>query len=247
MLVESKLTAHAQFARDGYLVAEDLFTADEMTQAKAEVRRILDEVRAERLACNDARDNGVYVGLTIKSPFFRALNADARIANYWEEIFGPNIEFWSDKIVYKSAGVDFGSPWHQDYTYWKGANKYSVWIALDDATPENGCLKFIPGSHQSLVNHGGTDKEGIGFGNRLRPEDVDESKAVVVPARKGTAVFFHDLTLHSSYRNSSGKDRWALISTYRDASKDDLPYPFATAAFMVRGERTGRELPTGNV
>ncbi len=240
MLVETKIGA--QFARNGYVVVEDLFSADEMTQAKAEVRRVLDEVKSERLAKSDSRDNGVYVGLTIKSAYFKALNGDARIANVWEEIYGPNIEFWSDKIVYKSAGVDFGSPWHQDYTYWKGANKYSVWIALDDATPENGCLKFIPGSHKSLVSHGGKDVEGVGFTNRLRPEDIDESKAVVVPARKGTAVFFHDLTLHASFANTSGKDRWALISTYRDASQDDLRYDFATAAFMVRGVRSGREL-----
>lgn len=238
MLVEAKVGA--QFARDGYVIVEDLFSADEMAQAKAEVRRVLDEVNAERKKDGTFRDNGVYVGLSVRSAFFRKLNADARIADIWEEIFGPNIEFWSDKIVFKSADVDFGSPWHQDYPYWKGANKYSVWIALDDATPENGCLKMIPGSHKSEVNHGGKDTDGVGFGNRLRPEDVDESKAVIVPARKGTAVFFHDLTLHSSFANKSGKDRWALISTYRDASKDDQHYDFATAAFMVRGVRTGK-------
>ena len=240
MLVQS--TLGTTFQRDGYVVVEDLFSADEMAQAKTEVRRILGEVKAERAANDDSRDNGVYVGLTLRSALFKRFNADARIADVWEEIFGPNIEFWSDKIVYKSAGVDYGSPWHQDYTYWKGANKYSVWIALDDATPENGCLKFVPGSHRSLVAHTGSDKEGVGFVNRLRPEDVDEKSVVVTPARRGTAVFFHDLTLHSSFPNTSGKDRWALISTYRDASKDDLFYDFAKAAFMVRGKQTGKIL-----
>ena len=226
------------FQRDGYVVVPNLFSAEEVGAAKAEVRRVLDEVKSER----SGRDNGVYVGLTLRSALFKNLNGDPRIADVWEQIFGSNIEFWSDKIVYKSAGVDFGSPWHQDYMYWKGAHKYSVWIALDDATPDNGCLKFIPGSHRSEVAHGGADSDGVGFSNRLKPEDVDESKAAICPATKGTAVLFHDLTLHSSFPNTTGKDRWALISTYRDASQDDIPYDFAKAAFMVRGTRTGKEL-----
>ena len=238
MLVQANITE--TFKRDGFVVAEDLFSSEEMTRAKEEVRAVLSKVAPER--AKQGPDNGVFVGLTLNSPLFKALNADARIADIWEDVFGPNIEFWSDKIVYKSAGVDFGSPWHQDYMYWKGANKYSVWIALDDATPENGCLKLMPGSHRSEVSHKGEDKSGAGFVHRLRPEDVDESKAVVVPARKGTAVFFHDLTLHSSFPNKTGKDRWALISTFRDASKDDIAYDFAKAAFMVRGTRTGKTL-----
>lgn len=228
-----------QFERDGYVIAEDLFTREEMAAAKAEIRHVLERVRGKDKDGNAPKDNGVFVGITLNSPHFKALNSDPRMVDVLEQIVGPNLEFWSDKVVYKSAGVDFGSPWHQDWTYWKGAAKFSVWLALDDATPENGCLKFIPGSHKQHFSHGGKDLEGVGFVNRLRPEDVDESKAIVTPARAGTAVFFHDLTLHSSFANKSGKDRWALISTYRDASKDDLKYGFAKAAFMVRGVRTG--------
>ena len=231
------------FERDGYVIVEDLFTREEMVQAKEETRNVLARVRAKAPPGRAPKDSGVFVGLTLNSAYFKGLNADPRLVDVLEQIVGPNLEFWSDKIVYKSAGVDFGSPWHQDWTYWKGAAKFSVWIALDDATPENGCLKFIPGSHKKHFHHGGSDTEGIGFGNRLRPEDVDESQAVVTPARAGTAVFFHDLTLHSSFQNKSGKDRWALISTFRDASQDDLAYDFAKAAFMVRGVRTGKDLP----
>ena len=228
------------FNRDGYVILEDIFTREYCAAAKEEVRNILARERAKDTSGKPHRDTGVFVGLTLNSEFFKRMNADPRVVDVLAEIVGPNLEFWSDKIVYKSAGVDFGSPWHQDWPYWKGASKYSIWIALDDATPENGCLKLIPGSHKKHFNHGGKDTEGIGFVNRLRPEDIDENNVVIAAARAGTAVFFHDLTLHSSFPNTSGKDRWALISTYRDASQDDLEYSFAKAAFMVRGERTGR-------
>jgi ectoine hydroxylase-related dioxygenase (phytanoyl-CoA dioxygenase family) len=54
-----------------------------------------------------------------------------------------------------------------------------------------------------------------------------------VPA--GSVVFFHDLTLHASYPNSSGRERWAAICTYKDAQAEDLEYPAMTAAAVVRG------------
>ena len=236
----------AQFQKDGYVIVEELFSPEEMAQAKAEARAVVEKVRSE----GNELKAGVYVGLTIASPLFRKINADPRIVDVLEEIVGPNLEFWSDKVVFKSASVDFGSPWHQDWTYWKGANKFSVWLALDDTTVENGCMKLLPGSHQGLVHHGGDASEKLGlsstgvgaFVNRLRSDEVDESKAVIAPLRAGGAIFFHDLTLHASFQNKSGKDRWAMISTYRDASKDDLDYDFAKGAFMARGTWTGKSL-----
>lgn len=234
----------AQFQRDGYVVLEDCFSAAYMAEAKEEVRRILAEVRADAQAKGQTpkRENGVYVGLSVRSAFFRKLNADPRLVDVLAEAIGPNLEFWSDKVVYKAPGVDFGSPWHQDWMYWKGAHKYSVWIAMDDATPANGCLRIIPGSHTQAVEHGGQDAEGVGFNNRLREGALDESKMLDLPAKAGTAVLFHDLLLHASYPNTTGKDRWALIPTYRDLSQDDFDYGFATAAFTVRGTRTGKSL-----
>jgi ectoine hydroxylase-related dioxygenase (phytanoyl-CoA dioxygenase family) len=64
---------------------------------------------------------------------------------------------------------------------------------------------------------------------------VDESGAVAVPAAPGDAIFFHDQTLHASFPNHSGQDRWALISTYRSASEADVAYDWAVAAQVVRG------------
>ncbi|MBA2482801.1 MAG: phytanoyl-CoA dioxygenase family protein [Planctomycetes bacterium] len=235
----------AAFARDGFVIVPDLFTRAEIAEAKRETQRVLTEKgnasegSAEDRAKN--QDNGVNVGLAGHSDVIRSLHADARIVDILAEIIGPNVQFWSDKAVYKSAAVDFGSPWHQDWPYWHGAHKYSVWIALDDATPENGCLKLIPGTHRSLLNHNGSGP-GNGFWNRMRPEDVDESTAIVASVRAGTCIIFHDLALHASFPNTSGKDRWCIISTYRDGSADDYDYGFARAQFMVRGQWIAKSL-----
>ena len=61
------------------------------------------------------------------------------------------------------------------------------------------------------------------------PGAVDESLAVTAEIEAGGAVFFHDLTLHSSHPNRSGEERWVWIPTYRDANAEDNDYPWAVA------------------
>lgn len=223
----------AQYHRDGFLLVENLFPRAELPAMKAEIRRILEQHRQRH---PQASQSGVFVGLTIASQMFHDINADPSLVASVAQLTGPDVEFWSDKVVYKSGQVDFASPWHQDWWYWEGSHKLSIWIALDDATPENGCLKFLPGSHHSVLRKA----DGVNdtkFVNRMADGAVDEAKALVVPVPAGGAVFFHDLALHASLPNTAKQDRWALISTYRDASQPDPLHDHATGAFMVCGER----------
>jgi hypothetical protein len=216
------------FDRDGFTIERGVFTEGEVAGFKREICRLLETHEAH---------GGVFVGLAANSPVFRDLAGDARLLDALEPILGPNIEFLSDKVVLKSAATDYGSPWHQDWPYWKGIHKVSIWIALDPATPENGCLKLLPGSHRTHAVHDGDAGGTKLFVHRLAPGAVDESRAAVVPCAPGDAVFFHDLTLHASYPNTSGADRWAMISTYRSASEPDLDYEWSVAARVVRGCR----------
>jgi phytanoyl-CoA hydroxylase len=225
------MTEACSFDTEGFLIRRGLFTEAEVAELKQEVRRILGTREAH---------GGVFVGLAANSPVFRDLAGDPRLVDVLETILGPNIEFLSDKVVFKSASTDYGSPWHQDWPYWKGTHKISVWVALDPATPENGCLKLLPGSHRALATHDGDDGGTRLFVHRLAPGAVDESRAVVVPCAPGDAVFFHDQTLHASFPNTSGADRWALISTYRSASEPDIDYEWSVAARVVRGEKVSR-------
>ncbi len=214
------------YACDGFAFVPGLLTPDEAGMARDEIRRLL--------ATREGHA-GVFVGLATASPHFAALARHPRLLDVIEACIGPEIEFLSDKVVFKSAETGYGSPWHQDWPYWKGIHKLSVWIALDPATPENGCLKLLPGSHKSHFVHDGTARAGEGFGNRLSEGAVDESKAVTLPCAVGDAILFHDLALHASHPNATGEDRYALISTYRSAAEPDLEYAWAVAAEVVRG------------
>jgi ectoine hydroxylase-related dioxygenase (phytanoyl-CoA dioxygenase family) len=228
---------NAQFDRDGYVVLDNVFSEQEITGLKAEIQRVLGlgpngaEVDAD--AVEGFRKHGVFVGLAVSSPLFREAARNEKIVGVLRGIIGDHVVFLSDKVVYKDAATAFASPWHQDWPYWLGSHKFSVWIALDAAAPENGCLKVVPGSHRrGEVAHAGAD-DGLGFNNRLDVERLDESEAVPVAVGAGAAVIFHDLLFHASYPNTSGRDRWALISTYKNGDEVDPEYPWASAAFPV--------------
>ena len=231
------------FARDGFAVVPNLFRLEEVKIFKEEIQGILQKVRQESEGEDSpgkfVDETGVYVGLAGRSSLFRQAVRDERLVDILEAIIGPNVEFLSDKVVYKDEDTHIASPWHQDWPYWEGTHKISVWVALDDATPENGCLKLLPGSHRGTVIHDGDMSDGSGFGHRIRPETIDENAAVTAPLEAGGAVFFHDLTMHASHPNAERRERWTWVPTYRDAQAEDPPYSFEVANVVVRG--IGRE------
>jgi phytanoyl-CoA hydroxylase len=215
------------YERDGYVVVENLFSQAEIASFKAEINSITSKRNEDGNRGNNF-STGVYVGLAKQSGMLQVLATDQRIADaLYAAMDVEEILFLSDKVVAKDAEKDFPSPWHQDWSYWYGSHKVSVWIALDDATPENGCLKMIPGSHRLVVEHAVHNNDKEGFNHRILESEFDFNKSVDIAAKAGTAVIFHDLTIHSSYPNTTGKDRWALISTYKDGAQPDPEFSWA--------------------
>jgi len=236
------------FARDGVLVVPGVYNRDEVRAWKQECRDLLDRLTAEAQARGEARpkfwQSGVFVGLSINSALCRRFARDERLLDVLEPLIGPNIMFWSDKVVFKAEDVAENTPWHQDWAYWHGCHKLNAWVALDDVDPANGCLKLVPGSHGWATEHDGVAAPGAGFGHRVDPRHIDEAQVVTAAVPAGSVVIFHDLTLHASYPNTSGRERWAAICTYKDAQADDLDYPAMTAAAVVRGNGKAPETET---
>jgi hypothetical protein len=202
----------AEYSNSGFVIKRGLFDGQEMAEYKLVVERIVRER-------NDEVASGVPVFLLPDVPK-ELLDFCTRpeLVENIRTLVGPRIEFLSVKPVYKDASVIYPSSWHQDYAFWKGSNKISVWIALDDATVENGCLRFMPGLHRSFIEH--SRKDGP-FGNYLPDDQLDVEKAIDAPMAAGDACFFIDLAPHASYGNVSGGDRWSMIPTYRNADEPD--------------------------
>jgi ectoine hydroxylase-related dioxygenase (phytanoyl-CoA dioxygenase family) len=168
-----------------------------------------------------AHQSGVRVWMSDAMPpdLLSAMD-DEKVTPILRQIIGPEVEFLSAKVVFKNGRTRFGSPWHQDRFYWQGSEKISIWIAMDDAAPDNGCLMFIPGTHRRQYREQRVASEQ-GFEMRIADDDLRDLPSETIAVKRGGAVFFSDLAVHGSHPNSSGADRWAMISTYRDASVRD--------------------------
>lgn len=154
------------------------------------------------------------------------------------------VRFWHDQLFYKPPKKGGVVAWHQDYSYWtrtKPIAHLTCWCALDDATPENGCLQYVPGSHRwgllpKPVIAG--DLQGIKeFLTEEQQQQLDHP--VSVPVKKGEAVFHHPLTLHGSGENRSGKPRRAfVINVFRDGVVSDSDEPLLEGVPAIpKGEK----------
>ena len=116
-------------------------------------------------------------------------------------------------MIFKPAKYGAETPWHQDEAYWDPAvylNSLSVWMPLDGASQESGCMQFIPGSHMKEVKeHRHIDNNPLIHG--LVTDEVDSSAAVACPLSPGGATFHHSRTLHYTAPNRTEKHRRAYI------------------------------------
>ncbi len=126
------------------------------------------------------------------------------------------VRFWHDQIFWKPPRQGGVVAWHQDYSYWtrtKPVAHLTCWCGLDDATKENGCLQYIPGSHEwgllpKPVIAG--ELQGIKeFLDAKQKTQFENPRFAEVKA--GEAIFHHSLTLHGSGANISTQPRRAFV------------------------------------
>lgn len=132
------------------------------------------------------------------------------------QLFGnAAVRFWHDQLFCKPAHHGGVVAWHQDYSYWTRTGPIqhlTCWVALDDATTENGCLYYIPGSHKwGLLKKPELAGEMDGLKQFLTEEQKAAFKAVPVELKAGYATFHHPLMVHGSHENRSERSRRAFV------------------------------------
>jgi len=144
------------------------------------------------------------------------------ILNFVEQLIGPNFALWNSSFFAKPAINGHATPWHQDGQYWpiRPLATCTVWLAIDDATIENGCLRFIKGSHidQKLKAHNINNDKNLTLNQELVKEEYDEKKAVNLILKRGQ-ISLHDVYLvHGSEANNSPKARRAITMRFMPTS-----------------------------
>jgi hypothetical protein len=216
------------FHHDGYVLARSLFEKEEIGLLKksAVEDRELDKHSFGR---KDGEGGTVRLSLwnhpgdNIYGMFARCF----RVVDSVEALLEGEVYHYHSKMILKDPEIGGAWAWHQDYGYWyqNGVlfpDLVSVFIAVDRATKENGCLQVIRGSHKmGRVNHILTGDQAGADMERVN-EALKRLDLVYCEMEPGDALFFHSNLLHRSDQNKSKNPRWSLICCYNAARND--PY-----------------------
>lgn len=158
-----------------------------------------------------------------------------------QQLFGPEAGAGIAHAIFKPAGMGAPTPWHQDEAYWDPHWQYqnaSIWMPLQEATIENGCLWFMPGSHEWDVQ----PHQPIGGDVRvhgLEMVNLDLVKeAVACPLPAGGITFHRNRTAHYAGPNTSATPRRALIL---GTGLPNHPYPGARTFPWNETKHTARD------
>jgi ectoine hydroxylase-related dioxygenase (phytanoyl-CoA dioxygenase family) len=145
----------------------------------------------------------------------RQIMLDERLGQMAAELADVDgIRIWHDQALIKKSWANPTS-WHLDTPYWSFSDKraLSIWVALDDATYENGCLFFIPGSYLKTTFENPGIGKNMGAIFTMYPE-FSKSGSVAAPMKAGSCSFHNGLTIHGAHANMTSGQRRAMTCAY---------------------------------
>lgn len=240
----------ARYHEQGYLTIQHVLTPEEIQAALAglldlidgtrpEFRHIQFESGARALLPTMAADQKQDLVRKIFSfvdyePRLRAVAEQPGILAVVRRILGEEPLLFEDKALIKPPKIGREKPWHQDHAYWNlplNTRVVTVWIALDEATVENGCMEVIPGSHREgpVVHFRRRDWQ-------ICDTQVGVNRVVAAPVAPGGCLFFDSYLHHGTPANRSAQRRRALQFVYVPASAARISAAERLAVFGSEGK-----------
>jgi ectoine hydroxylase-related dioxygenase (phytanoyl-CoA dioxygenase family) len=234
----------AAFDRDGYFVLEGAFDADtlaridaEIAPGEARVRELLEQLPDGRFSVAGLDTQTVAPHHVLSSEGLRGFCGHPVLAGVCADLDGPDVRLYWEQSVYKQPRGAEPVLWHQDngYTYVEPQAYLTCWIALTDATTENGCISVMPGVHRDgTLVHRDTPLGSECWG--------DAHAAVDVPVSAGDVVVFSSLTPHATRANLTDEVRKAYIVQYcHDGAVAAQPGPDGSIAARVAQDDPTRQ------
>jgi phytanoyl-CoA hydroxylase len=201
------------YTDDGYVVVPNVLDP-------ALLRDIHEETRAicRGMGSDDVRDFLCIHFPHKMSALMREVGAHPDVVKVLTDVIGPNVKMMQSMLFIKASGKP-GQAWHQDEAHipTRDRSLTAAWIALDDATIDNGCLWVLPGSHRSGILFPVRDQDDPRYDCTKEAHGFHDDDAVPVEVPAGAAVIFNGYLLHRSLPNTSGGLRRALVSHYMSA------------------------------
>lgn len=164
--------------------------------------------------------------------FRRMLAPGSRLRTVVDGLLGADPILFQEMALVKPPFIGSQKPWHQDNAYFSVTPLdviLGVWIALDDAAVENGCMHVIPGAHRE-----GAVKHHHGFDCEIDPALLPVERAVAVPVPAGGAMFFYGMLPHETPPNRSPQRRRALQFHFRGAESRIVDHEVYDKTFVNR-------------
>jgi ectoine hydroxylase-related dioxygenase (phytanoyl-CoA dioxygenase family) len=154
-----------------------------------------------------------------RDPVFAAFATSSAVLDIVNDLIGDSLDCFLSQFIFKNPGA-WGQPWHQDSYYFRFTPArpiVGVWLAVTEATRENGCLSVLPGSHREPVHEHVPDRRpGANYGY-VEIVDHDMRAAVPVPMDPGDLLVFDSHLMHRSTDNRSKGLRAAMVYHYATA------------------------------
>lgn len=235
MLTKSQID---QFERDGFMKGDIVLSDADVDRLREELDLVMSGNSVKKPVLNrnllDANEEyGMGFKMSNKETVVQIVNIWMASDAFLQHAANPKIcediaqlcntdtlRIWHDQIQYKPPIVGGPTHWHQDHPAWpiiQPADLVSAWVALDDATVENGCMWMVPGSHR-WGDHGADLTNDDQFmpvhRHPSRLPDGAIVKAVPFEIKKGQVGYHHCLTWHGSPHNRSERKRRAIAVHY---------------------------------
>ena len=220
-----------RFATDGYFLRSSLLSREEVSDFLGNARQQLESERQKGavMAKGDKKGNTTLLKMwtTAGNDKYGLLARDERIVELAEASIGKAVYLYSHKMIMKQPNGGGAWEWHQDFGYWHNygclaPDMISVYIALDKATRENGCLQVLKGTHLlGRLNHI-RENEQTNVDPEFLEAALNRFQRVYVEMDPGDALVFHGNLLHRSDANCSTSYRWAYICSYN--AIDNAPF-----------------------
>jgi phytanoyl-CoA hydroxylase len=237
------------FDQDGFVVVRQLLEAVDFAELRENVNRYVRDV-VPSLPDTEAFYHDRAKPETLKQmqrmgrdPFFLQYMRHPRWTALAESLVGEPAEADQPEWFNKPPGTNHVTPPHQDNYYFCQAPSrvVTIWLALDDVDTENGCLRYVAGSHRRGFRPHAKSKI-LGFSQGITDYTPDDfSREVAVPLRAGDAVAHHGMTIHRADANLStvrNRRSFALVFKARSCRRDEAAY----ARYLASAREQHQEL-----
>lgn len=219
------------YQANGFIVIENFLSSEELDHWRKAVTEAVEERAGIKIPGKDIKI-GEADGINEDSDYFakvfdqllslwqtnemvKELMLDKRIGQMAAQLSGADgIRIWHDQALIKRPWAN-PTAWHLDTPFWSFSDRraISIWVALDDATLENGCLFFISGSHKF------TDFKKITIGRNMDGvfniyPQLRNMRSVAVPMKAGNCSFHNGLVVHGANANMTNGFRRAMTCAY---------------------------------